>query len=266
MFVAIMIIILGACAAIVWSMYFNTISMQKTYGAVNWYYWAYYWAMASVERWLLMSKIKYPTYEWSGWFKWDTIYWAASNWFAEDFWKLTQWNNSLTWNINSKTQRIVWVIDTKTLRSISFKKYYDANPNDFSTWREDGTYWIKEGLQFSGGIVAWSPNIWAINKNIWGSADFNRFFSLKTSKYIVRGLKTTDTYGRYIWEWNQNYNEENQWEENSYEWEWEIPYDREWEKDFQLTWGFNFTKESCNPRPALSWELDENYENINGCS
>ena len=250
MFVAIMIIILGACAAIVWSMYFNTISMQKTYGAVNWYYWAYYWAMASIERWLLMSKIKYPTYEWSWWFKWDKIYWAVSNWFAEDFWKLTQWNNSLVREVDSSTTTITWVIDTKTLRLISFNKYEDSDKWVFKWGILTWSHWIVDGLTFSWYIKPRTPNTevqlqWKTWR--WESTDFNRYFSLKNTWYIVRWLNTTDTY----WQWNpedpEDYNRDE--------------YDREWEKDFQLTWDFYFTKDSCNPWPALSWELNNEYNN-----
>ena len=230
MFVVIIIIILGACAIVVWSMYYNTIAMQKTYGSVNWYYWAYYWAMASVERWLLMSKLKYPTYVGSGWFKWDNIYWAQSNGFSWDFWKLTQWENSMIWEVNSKTSEITGMIDTKTLRIISFDKYSDANPNTFSTGRELlGASWITEWLTFSGTTCPYSANISndgciVINTETWKSSDFNRFFALKDTWYIVRWLNTTELYNKV-----------------------------EEEKDYQLTWYFNFTGWSKNPRPALSW-------------
>ena len=247
MFIAIILIIMGACVSVVWSMYYNTITMLRTYGSVNWYYWAYYWAMASIERWLLMSKMKYPTYEWSWWFKWEEVYWAPSNWFSWDFRKLTQWKNSMIRSINSKTRKIEWTIDTKTLRSISFIKYDPGDVNAFSWWTKSGTFWIDDGLRFTWNIVARSPNVWEIKTNRWESSDFNRFFSLKKTGYIVRWLKTTDTYWQ---EYRQIIDEE---DPDS------IPYDREWEKDFQLTWDFNFTGNACNPRPALSWELDYGY-------
>lgn len=243
MFLAIIIIVLGACVSIIWSMYYNTVTMQKTYGSVNWYYWAYYWAMASMERWLLMSKLKYPTYEWMWWFKWDATYWAASNAFSGDFWKLTQWKNSLVRYVDSLTDTIVWTIDTQTLRSISFNKYKDDDAEKFNQKRSlDGTYWINDWLSFTWKIDPRSPNIWVIQSEneqtgLWETSDFNRFFSLKKKDYIVRGLKTTDTYG----------------ENNE-------TYDEEWEKDFQLAWDFDFNKNSNNPRPALSWSLSkENY-------
>lgn len=254
MFITIIIIILGACISIVWSMYYNTITMLRTYGSVNGYYWAYYWAMASIERWLLMSKIKYPTYAWEWGFKWDNSIWAPSNTFSWDFRKLTQWKNSLMRSVNSKTKKIEWTIDTKTLRSISFEKYNDNSPYKFSTWSLSGTYWINEWLQFTWNIVARTPNIWEIRNNRWESSDFNRFFSLKKTWYIVRWLKTTDAY----WQARESPLYEREDPEL-------VPYDREWEKDYQLTWEFNFTKDACNPRPAYSWDLnDDKYPNY-GC-
>lgn len=225
MFIVIIIIILGACASIVGSMYYNTIAMQKTYGTVNWYYWAYYWAMASVERWLLMSKIKYPTYEWRWWFKWWSWIWSPSNTFSWDFRKLTQWENSMTWEVNSKTKEIIGTIDTKTLRTISFEKYDDGKPDEFTTWELIGASWVVDWLEFSGTTRPASPNVSSINDDLWKSSDFNRFFALNDEEYIVRWLNTTKRY--------------NQVEEG--------------EKDYQLTWEFNFTGWSTNPRPALSW-------------
>ena len=217
MFLAIVVIIIGACAAIIWSIYYNTISIQKSYGTVNWYYWAYYWAIASIERWLLMSKIKYPTYVGSWWFKWEEIYWAKSNWFSWEFWKLNQWNNSLTWSINSRTQHISGTIDTKTIRAISFYRYTDPSSTWFSNWINNWVYWLGSWLNFS-----WStsfdgqPHNW----NTW-NADFNRFIWLNKTGYTLRGLLTT------------NYNDYH-------------------EKDSPLTWNFEFSSGSKNPRPALS--------------
>lgn len=241
MFIAIILIILGACISVVWSMYFNTITMLKTYGSVNGYYWAYYWAMASIERWLLMSKIKYPTYEWFWWFKWEQIYWAPSNWFSGDFWKLAQWRNSMTRSVNSRTQIISWVINTKVLREISFNKYADDDPDSFNWWVLSWKYWIEDWLFFTGETHPRTYNIWDISKISswrWESTDFNRFFSLKNKDYIVRWLNTTDTYGQL--------NE---------------VFDAEWEKDFQLWQDFNFDGDACNPRPALSGLLDYDYYN-----
>lgn len=217
MFLIIVIIVIGACASILWSIYYNTISIQKSYGTVNWYYWAYYWAISSIERWLLMSKLKYPTYVGSWWFKWSTIYWAQSNWFSWEFWKLNQWNNSLTWSVNSLTTHISGVIDTKTIRAISFNKYSDVY--GFSGWISNWAYWLNSWLSFSGTTnFGWEYNIW----NTW-NVDFNRFIGLNNTWYTLRGLLTTK-------------------------------YDNYREKDAPLTGNFTFETGTCNPRPALSWE------------
>lgn len=215
MFLIIVIIVIGACASILWSIYYNTISIQKSYGTVNWYYWAYYWAISSIERWLLMSKLKYPTYVGSWWFKWSTIYWAQSNWFSWEFWKLNQWNNSLTWSVNSLTTHISGVIDTKTIRAISFYTYNNSNSNSYSGWNINWTNWISKNLSFS-----WHTGTGRVPNTTW-NVDFDRFFWLNATGYTLRSLLTT------------NY--------QTYE-----------EKDAPLTWHFDFKNDTKNPRPALS--------------
>lgn len=223
MFLIIVIIVIGACASIIWSIYFNTIAIQKSYWTVNWYYWAYYGAISSIERWLLMSKLKYPTYIGSWWFKWGDIYWAKSNWFSWDFRKLTQWNNSLTWSVNSLTKHISGTIDTKTIRSISFYRYNDTNTAWYISWENIGSYWLNSGLTFTGKTnLDWRSHT---NGRTW-NADFNRFIWLNNTNYSLRWLLTTK-------------------------------YDSYDEKDAPLTGDFLFISWSCNPRPALSWEYNE---------
>ena len=222
MFIAIIIIILGACASILWSIYYNIIAIQKNYGTVNAYYWAYYWAMSAMERWLLMSKIKYPTYAGSGWFKWDISYWANSEVFSWDFWKLNQWNNSITWNINSKTNRISWTIDTKTIRAISFYQYSDSNNDSYISGTNEWASGIKDNLTFSWytELSQWWRNTDTSN-DIRRNVDFNRFFWLNNTGETLRWLLTT----RY-----SDYNE----------------------KDAPLSGNFTFNSWSYNPRLALS--------------
>ena len=101
MFHLLMILILTTCIAIVSSIYYNTISLQKTYGTANSYYGAYYGAVSSIERWLLMSKLKYPSYVWSWWFRGNESIWADSNTFSGRFWRLNQWENSMIRSVDS---------------------------------------------------------------------------------------------------------------------------------------------------------------------
>ena len=232
MFLIIMIIILGWCVMILWSMYYNTIAIQRTYGNTNAYYWAYYGAMASIERWLLMSKLKYPTYEGSWWFKWDTIIWSNSNWFADEFRKLNQWNNSMIRYINSKTTSISSYIDTKTLRTISFYQYQDNNLDSFSSNGITGSvYWVTQWLAFSWHT---EPSKWERQttnlKEV--NMDFNRFFWLNKSGWIVRSL----------W-YNFKLDQQNLHDE----------------KDYPLSWDFRFLNDEINPRPAESWDLSSEY-------
>ena len=236
MFLVIVIFILGACVIIVWSIYFNTISLQKTYWSVNFYYWAYYWAMSAIERWLLMSKLKYPSYESYGWFKWDTIIWSKSNMFSWEFWRLNQWNNSIMRSVDSKTTKISSYIDTKTLRTISFYQYTDPNPNRYTD---------NSINSVASGISKWLSFSWHTEPSKWTrntenlkdfNMDFNRFFTVNNPRYIVRSL--------------------------GYNFALDIGY--QWDqKDSPLSWEFKFWNQNqsynYNPRPAESWELNNNY-------
>ena len=191
MFILIMIIILGTCISVLSSLYYNTISLQNTYGSVNTYYWAYYWALSSIERWILMSKIKYPGYVGSWWFIWDRTIWSQSNAFSWNFRKLNNDRNTMIWSVNSLTNNIKWTIDKKTIRAISFLKYTDLHPQEYSN--EDITSnvnWLSEWLTFSWNIT---PAIWTVLDNQDYKIDFYWFFRMTDSKKIVRWLVRAET-------------------------------------------------------------------------
>lgn len=224
MFIIIMVLILGTCAAVLSSIYFNTTALQKTYGSVNTYYWAYYWAISSIERGLLMTKMKYPTYEWSGWFIWDTPIWARSNSFWWDFWRLSHSWNTMLWSVNSKTNRIVWIMNNKTLRTFSFVNYTDRHPNEYSSASETTTNWINNWLTFSGNIVPWR---WWTSNIENQKMDFNWFFDMIDSQYTVR----------WLLRWNNDVNK----------------------RSNTLTWNFDFwvgqeinSEYKNNPRPTTT--------------
>lgn len=230
MFILIIVIILGTTISILGSIYYNTITLQHGYWTVNSYYWAYYGAISSIERWLLMTKLKYPGYEWVWWFKWWSWIWAPSNSFAWNFWKLNQGENSMVRSVDSKTNKIVWTIDSNTVRTISFAKYSDDDVDSFS-W---GTVtllwysWINDWLEFSWKITPtrWTKYDESISRD---DADFNREFLFQNTWYTVRSLQ------RLTWQ-------------------------RDNEKDYELTWDFNFKKNTCNPRSAQSWTFTTGYE------
>lgn len=230
MFILIMVIILGTTISILWSIYYNTITLQHGYWTVNSYYWAYYGALSSVERWLLMTKLKYPGYEWRWGFEWDHVYWSNSNAFSWKFWKLNQWDNSMMRSVDSKTNKIVWTIDSNTIKTISFAKYRDDNSDVFS-W---GTVtllwysWINDWLEFSWRITPTRGTTYDENISR-DDADFNRMFLLENSWYTVRSLQ------RLSW-----------FKDN--------------EKDYELTWEFYFKKNTCNPRSAQSWTFTTGYD------
>lgn len=232
MFILIMVIILGTCVSVLSSIYYNTIALQKTYGSVNTYYGAYYGAMSSIERWLLMTKIKYPGYEWEWWFKWNSIIWAKSNGFSGDFWRLSHSNNTMTRSIKSKTDHIVWSIDNKTLRYITFHRYeeYPGANNDYRrAINHSGVHWLTDWLSFSWTVFVKNTN--TIN-NPDKMIDFNRFFGMKNSGYTVRWLLDTQS------KFNNNT-----------------------ERQYPLSGNFNFLWDkngngspfSHNPRPTITW-------------
>lgn len=233
MFVVIIVLILWACASIVWSFYFNTIAFQKAYWNVSSYYWAYYWAISSIERWLLMTKIKYPTYSWSWWFKWTTVIGSNSNLFSWEFWRLNRWNNSLMWYIDSETENISSSIDTQTLRVISFYKYTDEGPGNYTnSWITKSHYWVSEWLSFSWTV---NPKTWwritDDNKIKENNVDFNRLFEMEKPNYTVRSL------------WYDYKLDNPNWEH------------RGQDKDSPLSGQLIFTWCKGNPRPALSWDF-----------
>lgn len=194
MFILIMVIILGTCASVLTSLYYNTTTLQSSYSSVNTYYWAYYWALSSIERWLLMTKVKYPGYEGSWWFQKGTWIWSQSNVFSWKFRKLSNEQNTMIWTINSLTDNIKWTVDNKTIKAITFIKYNDPHKDWYNSNNNEiraEPNWVMKGLQFSGDITA---NIW--NK-ITGDdlvIDFNRMFDMIKEKSIVRWLVK--------WKWN----------------------------------------------------------------
>lgn len=230
MFIIIMVLILVTCMSVLSSIYYNTTALQKTYWSVNSYYWAYYWAISSIERWLLMSKVKYPGYEWSWWFKWDQIFWAISNGFSNDFWRLSRWNNSMMRYVDSKTNKIAGTIDTKTLRTISFLVYDDPDSESYTSEWVWSPYWLTQWLTFFGSA---NPSIWERYTNTQtntqeSNVDFNRFFGLTDPGYTVRWLLKDAINLSFIDE-----------------------------KEYPLSWDFNFWTNNTNPRPELSGRRGE---------
>ena len=231
MFLIILFIILSGCAVILASMYYNIVATQATYWNTNTYYWAYYGAISSIERWLLMTKLKYPTYESSGWFIWTQVIWSNSN-LLKDFWKLSLWNNSMMRYVNSKTRKISSYIDTKALRNISFYRYEDKNADSYTNKGITRTiYWVSDWLSFSWHTV---PSKWERQtENIKEvNMDFNRFFQTNATRRTVRSL------------WYNFEKDQMDWIDA---------------KDSPLSWDFEFIGSEINPRPAEEWDLNSDY-------
>lgn len=231
MFIMIMVIILGTCVSVLTSIYYNTMALQNTYGSVNTYYWAYYWALSSIERWLLMTKIKYPGYEWTWWFVWWKEIWSKSNLFPWKFRRLSNTQNTMIRTVNSLTTNIKWTVDNKTIAAISFIRYKDANPEQYNRNNSDiekENIWINKGLLFSWNIV---PNMWETQTWDDNIIDFNWMFKMKEAKTIVRWLV----------KWPGNEQAWDAYKERAYS-QW--TYFEFWNKDGAY---------SSNPRPTTKW-------------
>ncbi len=156
MLLLIVIIILIACAWILWNIYFNFFSFQQNYQNLNNYYNSNYWAISSIEKWLLSSKYTWPWYKWSGGFLWTWYWWNISDTFSWDFWKFNNWYNWLYFDINSKTQKVTWKIDYNSMTTIiltlnTWSNYYswEQSINNFF----DSTNYISWYLKNNFGLI-----------------------------------------------------------------------------------------------------------------
>lgn len=171
MFIIIMVILLWTCVSILWNVYYNTTSFQKTYWEINSYYSAYYGAVSSIERWLLMTRLKYPWYNWSWWFKWNNLIWSNVNLFSgeDSFGKLSMDWNSMYWTVNSATDHIIWKLNNEKLVYIWFRNYDDinGNQNNFNAewWENEYNNWILNNDSFSiSGTI--TPTTWRIGSKL----------------------------------------------------------------------------------------------------
>jgi hypothetical protein len=67
---------------------------------------SYYWAVSSIERWLLITKYQQPGFEWSWWWINDTVIGPQSDFKIWDLGRIQNENNSSYRKINSRTTQI----------------------------------------------------------------------------------------------------------------------------------------------------------------
>jgi hypothetical protein len=131
MFLLMVIIILIAATSILSNIYVWIFPFQQNYGDLENYSNSQYAAISAIERWLLVTKHKKPSFIWSGWFIWTWNWWEISDIFSWAFWKYNQWDNGIYRNINSQCNSEKWIL--KNNQVLVFNTYhYDTTP--IYTW------------------------------------------------------------------------------------------------------------------------------------
>ena len=167
---------------------------------------AYYWAISSVERWLLVTRYKKPWFEWSWWFFWDISYGPASDTILEGLWRLNLPNNWILWQINSRTTRIpssgngnvenqLSAIDSNNYNSLwvnyteSFVLSYDDTENTsmYYTWTDESDIvWFNSTIVWDIRLPPklfswfdWDPDAYLcdLENNIFCNIDWNNLYN-----------------------------------------------------------------------------------------
>lgn len=201
MLLLIVIIILIACAWILWNIYFNFFSFQQNFQDINNYYNSYYGVVSSIERWLLSNKYFGVWYQWSAGYLWTWTWWNMSDTLEDGFWNFTRNNNWIYRSINSKTTSTIWKINYNDITTIiltmntwSNEYWYDTTISKF--FEDDNYIWLyiknnfepislEEEIQLKWNMVLkdWKGNISA--RGDWNEIlnnKLNDWTSVKFSK------------------------------------------------------------------------------------
>lgn len=171
MFLLIVIVILIASASILWNIYMWIFSLQQNYGDINSYYSSYYGAISSIERWLLVTKYKQPSFVGSGWFIWDNNRWEISEIFSWDFGKFTEWSNWLVWEINSYCEHITGTLRNNNVLIINSKAYWYTNTGHYETDTSSRTRSFSAYLKLTWNITNIYNNTILNNGNVYRQLD-----------------------------------------------------------------------------------------------
>lgn len=161
-----LVLILGVIAnifSIFWP-FFENLSNVADYNS------AYYWAVSSLERWMLVTRYKEPGFVWSGWYFGTDSFWPKSDSISFGFGRLNLPNNWLSRQINSRTKRIpaIWQWNVENLlassdskdynmlwktRSESFILSYDntSDTTEYYTWTTD-----TDIEKYDWNLIQWS--------------------------------------------------------------------------------------------------------------
>lgn len=217
MLLLIVIIILVACLSIMWNIYFSFFWFQQNYQDINNYQNSNYWAISSIEKWLLSSKYMWAWYEWSGGFMWTWYWWNISDTFSWDFLKFNNWYNWLYFDINSKTQKVTWKIDYNSMTTIiltlnTWSNYYSGEQsiNNFFDSTNYISWNIKNNfdeisstndIQLKRIIILTDWNWHIISQNSWNEIlnnKLNNWVSIHFASWTYNIFNSWSTIGSWF--------------------------------------------------------------------
>lgn len=106
MYLLITLLILSVLAGVLTSLYSSFIPFLRSFSGIEDYYSSYYGAVSSIERALLVSKIKEPGFVWSGWWFGSDGVGGNADKVLSGLSKLNEQNNGTLWIITSRSDTI----------------------------------------------------------------------------------------------------------------------------------------------------------------
>ena len=106
MYLLITLLILSVLAGVMTSLYSSFIPFLRSFSGIEDYYSSYYGAVSSIERALLVSKVKEPGFVWSGWWIGSNSVGGETDKVLSGLAKLNDQNNGTLWVITSRSDTI----------------------------------------------------------------------------------------------------------------------------------------------------------------
>ncbi len=150
MFLLIVIVILIAATSILANIYGWIFSFQQNYGDLENYSNSHYAAISAIERWLLVTKYKNPSFVWSGGFIWTWSWWEISDLFSGSFGDLNKNDNWLHRIIDSQCNKELWTL--KNNQVLVFQTYTYDDTQSYTWDNAITTKWISADWELSGTI------------------------------------------------------------------------------------------------------------------
>lgn len=162
MFLIIIIVILIISVWVLWQIYLSVFTMYWKHENIQDYQNSYYLAIWAIERWLLNSKYKKPSFNWSWWFQNDNNFGPTSD-FSNDL--FSSWNNkniSIIRELLSQCNQQINTLKSDEILTISlidFDHLWDYEEstknwtNSISDWNNISWYFSK--INENDNITQW---------------------------------------------------------------------------------------------------------------